>query len=259
MERHLERLDERHGTRGVVAAITAVSLVLAELLTVASSLATRTPTDFIVIGMLIAGVVTLSVAPLSSYLIARLLHDLAGAHRELHALAFRDGLTGLSNRRSFFAEAETLLAEAGPSAPAVAVMIDLDRFKQLNDTHGHAAGDAALVALAGRLAGVVGGDGIVARLGGDEFAAVLRLPRERHGERIEALHRACTAVPARPGVVVDGSLGTYAVPTGMGLEDALHLADVALYRAKAERKRQHGAGPLATSARHEPNVTGARP
>lgn len=235
LEHRLIELNRRHGTRGVVGVITAVSLFLAESLTALSCAATATPPQFVVLALLIAGVVTLAVAPLSSYLIARLLQDLTTAHHELSALAHRDPLTGLHNRRAFFAEATERLAGAVDGRQHVAAMIDLDHFKQLNDTHGHAAGDAALVELGRRLSGAVGADGIVARLGGDEFAVLLGVASDEAAGRIAALAHACRDVTALPGVTVDGSLGTAAVPVGMGLDDALQRADLALYRAKARR------------------------
>ena len=145
LEHRLIELNRRHGTRGVVGVITAVSLFLAESLTALSCAATATPPQFVVLALLIAGVVTLAVAPLSSYLIARLLQDLTTAHHELSALAHRDPLTGLHNRRAFFAEATERLAGAVDGRQHGAAMIDPGHFKRRTDTHGHAAGAADLV------------------------------------------------------------------------------------------------------------------
>lgn len=105
--------------------------------------------------------------------VARLLDENAKLRRQLereHHAAYHDPLTGLPNRRNFYERAGALLVEA---QPVVALMLDLDRFKPINDRIGHAAGDAVLVAVAGRLDRQLGDRWLVARLGGDEFAAVL--------------------------------------------------------------------------------------
>jgi diguanylate cyclase (GGDEF)-like protein len=95
-------------------------------------------------------------------LIAR--HELA---RRLH----RDDLTGLANRPAFLAELEER-TEAG--SPDMLIYLDLDRFKEVNDTFGHATGDAVLIEVASRLRKTVGLNHHVARLGGDEFALIMR-------------------------------------------------------------------------------------
>lgn len=94
------------------------------------------------------------------------------AHQEAVVAATTDFLTGLPNRRAFVAALEAEMATGGPGSFAVGIM-DLDRFKSVNDTFGHAAGDSLLREVADRLLHAVGSTGLVARLGGDEFGILL--------------------------------------------------------------------------------------
>ena len=150
--------------------------------------------------------------------------------------ALTDELTGLPNRRSAFAELDDRCAAGGA---VTALMIDLDRFKELNDTLGHHAGDDALVAVAERLGRAVGDDGTLSRLGGDEFAVVLA---PGSGEQVglavarrlldaldEPLPLDDLLLPVRASI---GVAGTDAARPG-GREELLRHADVAMYHAKA--------------------------
>jgi len=153
-------------------------------------------------------------------------------------LALRDELTGLANRRLFL---EQLDAALGPDAaePLAVAMVDLDRFKELNDTLGHHAGDRLLQQLGPRLCEVVGEDGLVARLGGDEFA--LLLPGAGLARATELGRRLGVAlqVPFEIDgleVVMDASIGVSLCPDdGVGAEALLQRADVAMYQAKESR------------------------
>ena len=97
------------------------------------------------------------------------------------ATARRDPLTGLHTRAGWTTRAEHLLAK---HPGALVLLVDLDDFKTINDTHGHAAGDAVLTATAQRLADWCGRHGIAARLGGDEFAAIVKIGRASCRERV---------------------------------------------------------------------------
>jgi predicted signal transduction protein with EAL and GGDEF domain len=97
-------------------------------------------------------------------------------HSELKALAYADPLTGLPNRRAFIECLDGIETPPNGSARAFVAMIDLDGFKAINDTYGHAAGDAVLIQAAGRIQASCTNCRMVARLGGDEFAAFLRAP-----------------------------------------------------------------------------------
>jgi diguanylate cyclase (GGDEF)-like protein/PAS domain S-box-containing protein len=124
--------------------------------------------------------------------------------RQLHALAHSDHLTGLPNRRSYEERLAQAISRSRRSAMALAVAyLDVDRFKHINDTLGHAAGDAVLRELARRLRDAVRGGDTVARLAGDEFVVVLEQVRSPlECERIAA--KLLDAI--RPPVQVDGRL-----------------------------------------------------
>ncbi|MGW0993636.1 GGDEF domain-containing protein [Streptomyces sp. NPDC002523] len=152
------------------------------------------------------------------------------------ATARRDPLTGLHTRAGWTARAEHLLAK---HPAALVVLIDLDDFKAINDTHGHAAGDAVLAATARRLNDWCGRHGIAARLGGDEFAAIVTDPDRTAG--LHALRAALAATVDHHGhaLPVSASVGhchreDLPAPT---LTDALSAADSAMYAAKGHGRR----------------------
>jgi diguanylate cyclase (GGDEF)-like protein len=157
----------------------------------------------------------------------------------IHRLAFFDALTGVANRASFEAFAHDAVAAAvAGGGPLVAYWIDLDRFKSINDTLGHNAGDAALKAVAQRLAAELRPGDFLARIGGDEFVAL----QSRGGARpeIEALARTLAAAANQPidlgrgnVVSIGASVGVACAPgDGETLEALMRRADIALYSAK---------------------------
>jgi diguanylate cyclase (GGDEF)-like protein len=155
-------------------------------------------------------------------------------------LAGHDTLTGMPNRAQFTARAAQAIANATAELPAAVAVFDLDRFKQVNDTLGHANGDRLIVALAERLAGAVRDGDTVARLGGDEFGIVLT---GIHGpsEAVEVLHRLRASL-LEPLVIdglpltVEASVGFALAPQdGADIGALMTRADVAMYVAK----RQH--------------------
>src|SRR5690606_7752148 len=104
------------------------------------------------------------------------------AEARAQSLARHDPLTGLANRRQFLEELERRLALVGEEEHAFALMfVDLDRFKPINDVHGHAIGDQLLQVIATRLTGCIRDDSFAARLGGDEFAVLVEGPGGRDG------------------------------------------------------------------------------
>jgi diguanylate cyclase (GGDEF)-like protein len=164
---------------------------------------------------------------------------------ERHA-ARHDHLTGLPNRRWFYGAGATLVGTTD-RRPLIAVLVDLDDFKRINDTFGHRAGDEVLVTVARRLAGVVG-VGLVARLGGDEFVALLDPPpgcpdrpagnRDGLAETAGRITEVLSAqVPVTGGwnVAVRASIGVVVAAPGSDLDEVLDRADAAMYRAKAAR------------------------
>jgi diguanylate cyclase (GGDEF)-like protein/PAS domain S-box-containing protein len=186
--------------------------------------------------------------------------------RELEFSALHDALTGLPNRRRF----EAVLAEAVDSARErgqahALCFIDLDRFKIVNDTAGHAAGDALLRMVAGLLCRELRPDDLVARLGGDEFAIILfDRPPEAAKAELERLLRAIAALPflwegrAYP---MTASIGLVAVDAASETRNTvMKQADVACYAAKhAGRNRIIAYAPEARegAARHREIIMAA--
>ena len=160
----------------------------------------------------------------------------AYSHRAAEARAATDALTGLPNRR-YFDEFVSLLARRRRAGDAVGIlMVDIDKFKALNDTHGHATGDEVLRAVAGAIVGAVREDDVPARFGGEEFVVLLRNPDPgvavEVGERIRAAVRGLDL--RRYGVrSVSVSVGVaVAEEPDQPIEDLIATADRALYRAK---------------------------
>lgn len=158
-----------------------------------------------------------------------------------HVLATRDGLTGLFNRR----EGMRRLADRADSgrapdgaeeAAGVVLLIDIDHFKQINDTYGHPVGDVVLHAVAGRLQRAIRAEDHLARVGGEEFLAIVG---EVDTGRVvaERMRRAVGSEPIRVGphqVHVTVSLGLTRLRHGEDIEAVYARADVGLYRAKSE-------------------------
>ncbi|WP_210493245.1 sensor domain-containing diguanylate cyclase [Patulibacter sp. SYSU D01012] len=177
----------------------------------------------------------------------RVLEELDARSRQLERLARTDVLTGLANRRALEEEVAALLRTParGGTRPGVA-LVDLDRFKAVNDTHGHHAGDAVLSAVAAALRGCVDTTGAVGRWGGEEF--LVAVPATTPEALAALAQRLRTAVSGARAIVdgaalaVTASVGA-AVHDGGTLQDLLRRADAALYRAKdAGRDRATLAG-----------------
>ncbi len=155
--------------------------------------------------------------------------------RDLQGLALVDELTGLANRRGFtlFAEQELARARREKRAPVV-VFADIDMLKQINDAHGHAAGDQAIRIVANAFKSVLRESDIVARWGGDEFVALIGEGGERAAQQIAArLAGAIAALrPAGLAFVVKASVGMCPLDLNLSLAEALDKADAALYEQK---------------------------
>jgi len=165
--------------------------------------------------------------------------DRRDAEEQLRYLAEHDPLTGLANRNRFLRALESVLAR--PGARVALHLLDLDGFKEVNDSLGHPAGDRLLVAVAGRLAGAADAGTLIARLGGDEFALLQPDPPDADAAR--RLARRLTESLAQPVVTVDGrirvgsSVGIALAPEhGRTVDELLRHADIALYRAKANAR-----------------------
>jgi diguanylate cyclase (GGDEF)-like protein len=149
-------------------------------------------------------------------------------HARVARIAEIDSLTGVANRRAFDREVEAM-ARSGDGRHIAVLHVDLDTFKLVNDTHGHAAGDVVLRAVAAVLAGLVREGDLVARVGGDEFGALLR--GANVGAATSVARRMVEAVDALDDCVVTVSVGIAAGATS-DIHALLHVADSAMYVAK---------------------------
>lgn len=163
--------------------------------------------------------------------------ELQAKEAQAQYLANHDPLTGLPNRASFSRFIDDAIAGMGEQRRVAVMLIDLDRFKNVNDTLGHLAGDKLLQAVAMRLANRVGDDSVVARLGGDEFA--ICMPRYRDAAQLDDVADHVLAELRAPfdlmgtSVRVGGSVGIAVGPTqGSDRTELLRQADIAMYRAK---------------------------
>lgn len=166
-------------------------------------------------------------------------HTQGESYRRLRRMALHDGLTDLPNRMSFTEELERrFLAKDGYAHMAV-IMLDLSRFKVVNDTFGHQAGDQLLIALAARLSAMLRPGECIARLGGDEFAAVIS--HEERAELTDFLSRLRDAFEApfvfdRFTASIGANIGVaMAVHDGFNPDELLAKADLAMYRAKSAK------------------------
>ena len=221
-----------HKLREVLIPVLSAELFSAVLTVVAVYFVVKTGT--IGIGVLL---VTLAIF---QYLVGELMTSQRRAE-ELRRKATTDELTGLANRERFNAVLEERIAAARLGGRAFAVMLlDLDRFKEINDTLGHHYGDVVLRDLGPRLAEAVGSDGLVARLGGDEFAVLPGIETDDTGALAAAAAELLICV--RQPVVVDeltldvgASIGISRFPRdGDDVHDLLRRADVAMYSAKED-------------------------
>ena len=164
------------------------------------------------------------------------------AEQRAHELAHTDALTGLANRRQF----EKALREAAASPPGAegvhaVLMLDLNGFKRVNDVYGHTAGDDVLVIVAQRLSAAMRDNDLLARLGGDEFAVIARHLAGPEGATSVALRiMKCFEDPITLGPNqhrIGAGIGIALMPRDASLaEEGLRKADIALYKAKAEKR-----------------------
>ncbi len=163
----------------------------------------------------------------------------SGSERDhLRRAATHDPLTGLPNRAGWHAHAHRAISGARRTHRRVAVgLADVDGLKAVNDTVGHAAGDAMLTTVAQRLQRHIGAAGVAARLGGDEFALVLTGPADTHSpawlfDAAHRLHQALCGPADLAGVRHDISVSVGLAPACDDFDVALAHADWAMYRVK---------------------------
>jgi len=223
----------RPATRAMSIAISSVAIIAGlGVLAIGSQMPVSPLALVLAVGALLA-------AGARAHLTARLLERMA--EQRLVAAA-TDELTGLPNRRALYAEGHKRLAEPGCRRQAL-LMLDLDRFKEVNDSLGHRAGDQLLVQMGTRLKESLRGDDLLARLGGDEFAVLL--DDAGPDEAIHAAARLSAAV-GEPMIVEDTSLsigvsiGIALFPDdGPDLSVLLRKADIAMYKAKTSQLAHH--------------------
>ncbi|MGV9290987.1 GGDEF domain-containing protein [Streptomyces sp. NPDC003719] len=189
-------------------------------------------------------------------LVLAALADDVRIRRQLDA-ARRDPLTGLYGRSGYTSRARQITDRYGDSA--LVVLVDIDHFKQINDTHGHAAGDRVLAVTAQRLTAWAGSHGAVGRLGGDELAATVRTWAARRRPRLDEL----AATLAQPVDIGDGRLIDVTVSIGAAAPDTVgttdlsglqRAADAAMYAGKHTRRailadRSHATAAAVNSRR----------
>jgi len=158
---------------------------------------------------------------------------------EMEVLSMTDPLTGLHNRRGFEEHLEELIGgDVRTQSPAALIYIDLDNFKQVNDTHGHQTGDEALLEVTALLKQLIRNGDLAARLGGDEFALFLggmdRKAAERKGGQLLQAAERLRPFSGSADHPLGLSLGIaiYDPRTGESLDSLLHRADEAMYGAK---------------------------
>jgi len=171
------------------------------------------------------------------------LAELSRLKEQLRHQAYHDPLTNLANRALFAEQVEAVLERREPGGVPVVLFLDLDDFKLVNDTQGHATGDRLLVAVAERIIACVRGEDVAARLGGDEFG-ILMIDRSGLDDAINVAGRLLETLTA-PFLIqgrelaIGASIGIAAArPAGEHADELLRNADVAMYTAKATGKHR---------------------
>lgn len=183
------------------------------------------------LGLVLSLAVSLGLTGLFAWSLIHQAQNSARTAEELRRIVFRDRLTNVATRDFFF---ERLARE--PGAEGVVLMVDIDHFKAINDTHGHVAGDAVIRKVASQLRYRCRSDDIVCRFGGEEFLVFLQDGDAARGEAVAERLRAAVAQAVTPfeGEVLRAtvSVGAACKTAEMKVDAAIRQADDALYRAK---------------------------
>ncbi|MDZ7603389.1 MAG: GGDEF domain-containing protein [Hoeflea sp.] len=227
--------------------VTSVSVVLSLMIT-ATFIYLADAMEIMALGLWIALTCAILVSPVVTYAFQLQTLELESAHGQLSELHSRlheaygemehranhDGMTGLANRAAFVFHLSALLEQ---SAQAYLLVLDADRFKQINDVHGHDAGDRVLKTLAAAISHSIRKDDLGARIGGEEFAVVLRNATRQ--EAMLVAQRIRTSVARTPTLTAEGveihvtvSIGLTSLQAGWGADEAMRAADALLYKAK---------------------------
>ena len=229
----MRRLVHRFGQIKLTIMITIVAILFAEILTwIISqifSLAYPIPSE-----PLLTLLVTAIVTPFIAWYVLKYLFFIKRMEQKMHHLATYDPLTHFYTRQAFFIQAQKRYRDAPSYAVA---FIDVDDFKSINDTYGHAYGDNVLVDIGKRFAQTLGDDCLIGRIGGEEFALVMETDAPSMQGQMETLRHAVTQsrIPYHTtpfGYTISIGIFENKTPSILTIDDALSRADQALYRAK---------------------------
>jgi diguanylate cyclase (GGDEF)-like protein len=170
--------------------------------------------------------------------------EVSHLHDALRTLAMTDSLTGIANRRQFMERLRREIRRVERTdRPLSVVLLDLDRFKAVNDTHGHGAGDAYLIAVARALSGGLRKTDLPARFGGDEFALLLHADADDAAAVVSRFRNVAIPGPGGETAGIRFSWGAATWPQdGRSADELLQTADVRMYRMK---EQSGSAGPQA--------------
>ncbi|MGJ5208285.1 putative bifunctional diguanylate cyclase/phosphodiesterase [Bradyrhizobium sp. HKCCYLR20261] len=237
--RPVTRFCKYGGSLAMVIAILSLHFTGMAALTLAPMAGADAPaqalSDSVMLISIVTGIGLIMAMAASAYMI-----DMQAAQEAVEGyrqLALQDPLTGLPNRNGLGQRLAPLLTNGDETAHLVVLAIDLDRFKDINDAHGHAAGDAVLTTIAQRIAATLQPGEFLARIGGDEFVAVkseifARAEAARFAERMRALVLTPVEWEER-SLSVGCSIGIALHPDhGLSSDELLTRADLAMYRAK---------------------------
>lgn len=178
------------------------------------------------------------------YSLEEMMRQLEGANNQLALQAATDPLTGVANRRHFVERfGEELARRQRAGTPLSLLAVDIDHFKRVNDSYGHAVGDATLIAFTARVREQLRAADLVGRIGGEEFSVLLpdvgRDQASKAAERIRAAMANQPVVVGAVSLVVTVSVGVAEFgPDGETIESLMRVADERLYRAKAEGRNR---------------------
>lgn len=233
IESALMALCKRFGSKGIVVLITTVAVSLSLTITMLVNLHQFGHLNFEdSVTYAKAFFIPLIVASISSTLLTRLLVQLEIAFQTVTILSTTDPLTGSANRRGFLDGAKQSIHSFQQSNECIVGMVDLDKFKTINDTHGHDTGDKALKKVAESLEQEIGSHGIVGRLGGDEFAFIIFVSESEIQPLKIGIQKNCSHLELEDGIAFGCSIGMVSLHDGESIDSALGRADKVLYTIK---------------------------
>lgn len=231
---HLRVLVPRLGLLGTALLLSLASFVMAVLIMLPINALTG---GSFVTGLIVSSVICATMVPYYTYQIGALVLELEQTRDRLYKLSVYDELTQVHNRRHFFESAGSLFSSSSyPAATVAILLIDFDRFKQINDVYGHAVGDHALVTASDLIRRHQRAGDLLARYGGEEFISLL--PNTTLAQAADVAERLRSEIEATPIICnahtlrVTVSIGVCAGDTNLPLHTLIRQADTALYEAK---------------------------